>query len=161
MEQQAAIKINDHETNEPAVEYVGICPRCKGDVFMDKYTFHCQFVHDGSCDFEVERKYYARWGEKRSISKSGFQCLLKGGKIPLKGLVSPFINHGCPFDAYGVLRWLGQNSRWGIKFVGTVWHKQKRAGAVYFFRRRPLPPQSCGSTNVNLADHIDDNGYYY
>ena len=98
----------------PLPEIVGKCPECGRDVMAGRKQFCCVGVHDGSCSFQIFRDYFRRWGEKRPISVNGMRRLLQGGVIPLHGLVS---QKGARFDCYGILNWLDDYDRWGIRFV--------------------------------------------
>jgi hypothetical protein len=126
MKKKASTKTADTNTsifevpaNEPVLDAVGTCPVCGGEVIMDGDSFYCRFVFVGKCNFELRRRSFMLWGEKRKLSKFGIQVLLKQRKIPLENLISPYKSQGCAlFNAYGVLQ--EEDKRWGITVVEDV-----------------------------------------
>lgn len=94
-------------------EFVEFCPECNAPVYAGENKFWCNNRHNGSCSFEIKRRYFTKCGNNDPISVGNMRRLIRGGCIPLFGLI--FQTTEGPLDCVGFLEF-SEKGRWWIKF---------------------------------------------
>jgi len=91
-------------------ESVGYCPSCNSPIYLGEKSFWCS---NSICNFRINRRYFSKLGNPNPISVVGMQHLIRGGCIPLFGLISQ--KTGEPFDCVGYLE-CADDGHWHIQF---------------------------------------------
>ena len=92
-------------------DVIGKCPRCGGDVTESKKGFFCE---SNDCRFGLWRDNKFLTGKKITLTKKMVATLLKGGKIPVKGIFSE--KTGKSYDATLVMSDDGAKTIYSLDF---------------------------------------------
>ncbi|HBF4280932.1 TPA: DNA topoisomerase III [Clostridioides difficile] len=81
-----AIEVKKIDSNVKEKEIIGICPKCKKNIFEGPKSFYCEGYKDiNKCTFYIskEDKFFQNRGKK--LTKSMVKNLLKDGNVKVKG----------------------------------------------------------------------------
>ncbi len=105
-------KINKEFIKSNEKEIIGVCPRCKKNVYEGKSNFYCEGERE--CGFALwkEDKFFIN--AKKKITKTIAKKLLEQGKVEIKGLYS--VKKDKEFDATIVLEDTGKYINFKYEF---------------------------------------------
>ncbi|HBH3700968.1 TPA: DNA topoisomerase III [Clostridioides difficile] len=81
-----AIEVKKIDSNVKEKEIIGVCPKCKKNIFEGPKSFYCEGYKDiNKCTFYIskEDKFFQNRGKK--LTKSMVKNLLKDGNVKVKG----------------------------------------------------------------------------
>ncbi len=93
-EEKSKVATFQFESNKPAKEEIGKCPKCQNSVYESEKNFYCS---NRECSFALwkEDKFFQSQGKK--LTKSIAKSLLTKGEVLVKGLTSQ--KSGKTYDA--------------------------------------------------------------
>ena len=92
-------------------EQIGLCPRCGSPVYEGDKNFYCS---NRECKFRLWKETKWLSGMKKKITKKMAECLLKDGRVFVKGLYSQ--KTGKTFDAVLLMEDTGEYVNFKLDF---------------------------------------------
>jgi DNA topoisomerase-3 len=70
-------------------EVLGLCPRCKGNVYETPKAYSCENTRDKKCEFAIWKNSKFFEAKQKTLTKGDVKALLTDGRVFMSGLYSP------------------------------------------------------------------------